>query len=223
MNTEAIKELLFKMADNALIIGHRNSEWTGIGPTMEEDISFSSMAQDKIGHALQLYKILNAQLDERDPDTLGFMREAKEFRCCQLVEMPIGEYDFSLIRHFLFDHAEYLRFQNLKSSSFKPMANLANKFEGEIKYHIFHADMWMKSLANGTEESKARMQQALNQSMELAVGIFEPGPFESELINDDIFIGEKALFDQWISQITDILGNLNLTVPSVKFPDEVLE
>jgi ring-1,2-phenylacetyl-CoA epoxidase subunit PaaC len=113
MNNEAIKELLYKMADDALIIGHRNSEWTGIGPMLEEDLAFSSMAQDKVGHAQALYQILHAVLGEKDPDILAFQRTEKDFKCCQLVELPIGEYDFSLVRHFLFDHAESLRYDML--------------------------------------------------------------------------------------------------------------
>src|SRR5687768_6435949 len=121
MNNSGLKDLLFKMADDALIIGHRNSEWTGIGPMLEEDMAFSSMAQDKIGHAIALYNILHEVLGEADPDTLGFKREAKQFKCCQFVELPIGEYDFSLIRHFLFDHAEWLRYGMLASSSFQPL------------------------------------------------------------------------------------------------------
>ena len=109
MNTEALKDLLYKIADDQLILGHRNSEWTGFGPMLEEDIAFSSMAQDKLGHSLAFYKILN-DLGEAEPDTVAFTRNANQFHNCQLVELPIGEYDFSLIRHFLFDNAEILRF-----------------------------------------------------------------------------------------------------------------
>src|SRR5665213_3384370 len=116
MNNEAIKDLLYKMADDALIIGHRNSEWTGIGPMLEEDLAFSSMAQDKMGHALALYKILHEVLGEEDPDKVAFLREGSKFKCCQFVELPIGEYDFSLIRHFLFDHAEAIRYEMLAGS-----------------------------------------------------------------------------------------------------------
>src|ERR1051326_7324009 len=103
--SEAIKELILKMADDALIIGHRNSEWTGIGPILEEDIAMSSMAQDKIGHALALYKILHEHFGDSDPDPLAFRRAEKDFKCCHLVEFPIGEYDFTTVRHFLFDNA----------------------------------------------------------------------------------------------------------------------
>ena len=104
---EAIKDLLFRMADDELIIGHRNSEWTGIGPILEEDLAFSSMAQDKLGHALANYSLLEKEYGEKNPDELAFARDAKSFRCCQLVEYPIGEYDFTLVRHFLFDTAEF--------------------------------------------------------------------------------------------------------------------
>ena len=116
MNTEALKDLLYKIADDQLILGHRNSEWTGFGPLLEEDIAFSSMAQDKVGQSLALYTLLE-QLGENDPDTVAFMRNADQFHNCEFVELPIGEYDFSLIRHFLFDTAELIRFEMLAESS----------------------------------------------------------------------------------------------------------
>lgn len=209
---QALKELLFKMADDALVIGHRNSEWTGIGPLLEEDLAFSSMAQDKIGHANALYTILHS-LGEADADTLGFKRSAKEFRNCQLVELPIGEYDFSLIRHFLFDHAELLRYEMLVDSSFQPLAAMAKKAKSEIKYHVMHADIWLKQLANGNEESKARMQSALNYAWHFALGIFEESPFESELISQNIFVGENALKTAWLDRVSSIIESVGLKVP----------
>ena len=142
---EAIKDLLYKIADDQLIIGHRNSEWTGFGPLLEEDIAFSSMAQDKVGQSWQFYKLLN-ELGESDPDTVAFMRNAGQFYNCQLVELPNGEYDFSLIRHFLFDTAEQIRFTMLAGSSYEPIAQLAKKIKGEIKYHTMHANIWVKQL-----------------------------------------------------------------------------
>src|SRR6188472_4363522 len=118
----AIKDLLFRMADEELILGHRNSEWTGLGPILEEDIAFSSMAQDKIGHAQALYEVLHKN-GEADTDTIAFTRKEKDFKCCHFVEYPIGDYDFSLMRHFLFDTAEAIRFDMLCESSFEPVAN----------------------------------------------------------------------------------------------------
>lgn len=215
MKTDALKDLLYKMADDALVIGHRNSEWTGIGPMLEEDMAFSSMAQDKLGHALALYRILHEILGEADPDTLGFKRDEKSFKCCHLVEYPIGEYDFSIIRQFLFDHAELLRYEMVSQSGFQPLAQLALKVKGEIKYHVMHGDTFVKQLANGTEESKARLQQALNFAWPLALGIFEPGEHDNDLIADGIFAGEAELKKRWLEKVTPILEAAGLTIPVV--------
>lgn len=207
-----IKEFLYKMADDLLIIGHRNSEWTGFGPLLEEDIAFSSMAQDKIGQALALYTILN-QMGEQDPDTIAFMRNSPQFHCSQLVEYPIGEYDFSLVRHFLYDHADFLRYEALTTSSFTPLAKVARKFKGEVKYHVFHADTFLMKLGNGNGESHARMQAALDNTFNLALGIFEPSEYEQQLINEGIFIGEKALQERWLEAITPVILKAGLRVP----------
>ena len=207
-----IKEFLYKMADDLLIIGHRNSEWTGFGPLLEEDIAFSSMAQDKIGQALALYTILN-QMGEQDPDTIAFMRNSPQFHCSQLVEYPIGEYDFSLVRHFLYDHADFLRYEALTTSSFTPLAKVARKFKGEVKYHVFHADTFLMKLGNGNGESHARMQAALDNTFNLALGIFEPSEYEQQLINEGIFIGEKALQERWLEAITPVILKAGLRLP----------
>ncbi|MDZ4757639.1 MAG: 1,2-phenylacetyl-CoA epoxidase subunit PaaC [Bacteroidota bacterium] len=209
----AIKELLYKIADDQLILGHRNSEWTGLGPILEEDIAFSSMAQDKLGQSQAIYNILNT-LGEQDADTLAFMRNSAQFHCSHLVEMPIGGYDFSLIRHFLFDHAEWLRFDMLINSSFEPISKLARKYRGEIKYHIMHADVWLKQLGNATEESHNRMQVALDNAFNMALGIFETGPHEQLLQDEKIFEGENILYNRWLEKITPIIIQSNLKLPA---------
>lgn len=214
MNTNALKDLLYKMADDALIIGHRNSEWTGIGPMLEEDLAFSSMAQDKVGHAQALYKILHEVVGEADPDTLAFKREEKQFRCCQLVEHPIGEYDFSIIRQFLFDHAELIRYDMLTQSTFQPLSQLAKKVKGEIKYHVMHGDTFVKQLGRGTEESHARLQTTLNNTWHLALGIFEKSEFEADLIKEGVFAGEEELKKRWLEKINPVLEAANLAIPT---------
>ena len=215
MKTDAIKNLLFKMADDALVIGHRNSEWTGIGPMLEEDLAFSSMAQDKIGHAQALYTILNQVFGEADADTLAFKREENTFKCCQFVELPIGEYDFSIVRQFLFDHAELLRYDMLTQSSFQPLAQLAKKVKGEIKYHVMHGDTFVKQLGHGTEESKARMQQALNYAWPYALGIFEKDETDADLIADGVFAGEDELKKRWLEKVSAVITAAGLTVPAI--------
>lgn len=211
MNT-ALKELLYKMADDQLIMGHRNSEWTGFGPMLEEDIAFSSMAQDKIGHSLALYTILH-QLGEGNPDTVAFTRPANQFHNCILAELPNGEYDFSLIRHFLFDTAEALRFEKLSHSSHEPLAQLAKKVRGELRYHTLHANTWVRQLGSATDESISRLQRSLDFALPYALGIFEESPHEQELIQTKIFEGESNLRQQWQKKIEDVLTGTQLKLP----------
>ncbi len=215
---EHIKNLILRMADDELIIGHRNSEWTGIGPIIEEDIAFSSMAQDKIGHALANYSILEKEFKMQNPDHLAFFRKETEMLNSQLTELPNHEYDFSLVRHFLFDHAEFLRYEMLTESSFAPLANLSKKIKGELKYHVLHADTWLTRLGNANEESHARMQSAMNQVFPYALGIFEESPFESQLISEKVFAGEKILQEKWLEKISPIIAKSNLKIPAAAKP-----
>jgi len=214
MNELAIKDLLYKMADDQLIIGHRNSEWNGLGPILEEDIAFCSMAQDKIGQSLAFYSILH-EMGESDPDTVAFARNAAHFHNCQLVELPIGEYDFSLVRHFLFDTAEYLRFNALAASSFEPIAEIAAKIKGEIQYHVMHANTWIKQLGTATDDSIDRMQKAINIAFPYALGIFEESKYEGDLISDKVFIGEHLLREQWIQEVDSVIATTDLVLPDL--------
>ena len=204
--------MLFKMADDELIIGHRNSEWTGLGPILEEDIAFSSIAQDKLGQSLAIYNVLH-ELGEKEPDELAFGRKENEFQCCHFTEYPNGEYDFSLVRHFLFTRAENLRYEMLAESSFEPIAKIAKKFKGEIKYHLMHADTWIKQLGKGTDESRKKMQKALDDSFNLALGIFEPGDYENELAGMKVYEGEKALRQKWLDAVKPVLEDAGLKIP----------
>jgi len=211
----AIKDLLFRMADDCLILGHRNSEWVGIGPVLEEDIAFASIAQDKLGHALSLYNILHEHLGEPDADTLAFMRPEGQFKCCHLVEIPTQEYDIALVRHFLFDTADRLRFEMLVGSSFEPLAQLARKIKGEITYHTMHANAFLRQLSRGSEEAHFRMQSALNEVYPLALGIFEPSEFEEVLAQEGIFAGEAPLEKRWLETMTPILEQAGLTISTI--------
>ena len=212
MHESAIKELLYKIADDQLILGHRNSEWTGLGPLLEEDIAFSSMAQDKIGQSHALYSILE-ELGEPAPDTVAFMRSASSFHNCIFVELPNGEYDFSLIRHFLYDTAMALRFEMLTGSSFQKIAELSAKIRGELRYHTLHANTWIRQLGSATPESVRRLQESIDYALPYALGMFEPSPFEAELVDNGLFAGEEALQRQWQKKVEDILSQTQLALP----------
>lgn len=215
MAHDAVKELLYKMSDDLLIFGHRNSEWTGMGPLLEEDIAFSSMAQDKIGQSLALYTLLH-ELGESDPDTVAFTRNAHQFHNSIFTELPNQEYDFSLVRHFLYDTAEAIRFEMLTSSSYQPLAQLATKVRSELRYHTLHANTWIKQLGAATPESIQRLQRSLEYAMPYALGMFEESPFEKELINTGVFGGEAALKKRWLEKIESILGETQLHLPEIK-------
>jgi ring-1,2-phenylacetyl-CoA epoxidase subunit PaaC len=210
-----LKELLYKMADDQLIIGHRNSEWTGFGPLLEEDIAFSSMAQDKIGHSLALYTILH-ELGESDPDTVAFTRNANQFHNSIFTELPNQEYDFSLVRHFLYDTAEALRFELLTNSTCEPLAQVARKVRGELRYHTLHAKTWVKQLGSATEESVSRLQKSLEQAMPYALGMFEESPYENEIIEAGIFEGEKKLKELWMAKVEETISQTSLHLPDWK-------
>ena len=207
-----IKELLYKMADDLLIIGHRNSEWTGLGPILEEDIAFSSMAQDKIGQSQAVFQLLH-ELGEQEPDTVAFTRNANQFHNAVFTELPNGDYAFSTMRHFLYDVADQLRFEMLANSTYEPLAKVSRKVKGELKYHVFHANTWITKLGAATEESHARMQTALNECWNYALGMFEESEFEQQLISEKIFDGEAELQKRWLGIISPILTKATLTIP----------
>lgn len=214
MNQTAIKELLYKIADDQLILGHRNSEWTGFGPLLEEDIAFSSMAQDKVGQSYALYQLLHT-LGEQEPDTVAFTRNADQFHNSILAELPNGEYDFSLVRHFLYDTAEAIRFDMLSRSSYQPLADLSRKINAELRYHTLHANTWIKQLGNATDVSIGKLQASLERALPYALGMFEESPYEQDLIRDQVFPGEQALKEKWIAAITNILEKTSLRLPDL--------
>jgi len=214
MNILAIKDLLFKIADDQLILGHRSSEWIGLGPLLEEDIAFASKAQDKVGQSLAFYTLLET-LGERDPDTIAFSRSAENFHNSTFVELPNGEFDFSIVRHFLFDNAEYIRFQLLSDSTYEPLSKLAIKIKGEIQYHILHANEWIKQLANSNAETIARMQVSLDYALPFALGIFEKSTLEDELIVEGLFAGEEKLQRLWEVKINEVISDTEINLPSI--------
>ncbi len=209
---ESVIDLLYRLADDELVIGHRNSEWTGHGPILEADIAFSSMAQDEMGHAQAYYQMLH-QLGEADPDTLAFGRKPRQYRCASLVCLPNGDWAFSVLRQFLYDAAETVRLIAFSESTLVPLAQLATKLRGEEKYHLMHGRTWVLKLGNGTEESQKRMQAALDLAYPHALGLFEPTEFDEPLAQAGISPREGELRKQWESAVSPVLADARLRVP----------
>ncbi|MEK6797929.1 MAG: 1,2-phenylacetyl-CoA epoxidase subunit PaaC [Planctomycetota bacterium] len=213
----AVMDLLYRLADDELMIGHRNSEWTGHAPILEADIAFSSMAQDEIGHSQVYYQMLH-ELGEPDPDSTAFGRKPREYRCASLVCLPKGDWGFSIVRQFLYDAAETVRLNALASGSLRPLAALAIKLRGEEKYHLMHGRGWMLRLGSATPESKTRMQCALEQAYAHALGLFEPTEADETLAQAGICPHEGELQRQWESAIAPVLSDAGLKIPESAKP-----
>jgi ring-1,2-phenylacetyl-CoA epoxidase subunit PaaC len=149
--------LLLELADDELILGWRNSEWTGIAPFLEEDVAFSSIAQNEIGHARALYTLAADDLGTT-PDALALDRSPEEYRCAPLVELRRVEWGATIARHWLYETADELRIGALKESDDAEVAGLAAKIDREEVYHRLHAEMWLERLL-GSEQLRAGLQE----------------------------------------------------------------
>jgi ring-1,2-phenylacetyl-CoA epoxidase subunit PaaC len=138
-------ELLLAIADDELILGWRDSEWTGVAPFLEEDVAFSSIAQNEIGHARALYE-LAARDFGTTADQLAFDRKPGEYRCSTLVELRLPEWERTIARHVLYERADADRLERLKASDDAEVAGLAAKIDREEVYHRMHAEMWHERL-----------------------------------------------------------------------------
>ena len=162
---------LLELADDELILGWRNSEWTGIAPFLEEDVAFSSIAQNEIGHARALYELAARELGT-DADALAFDRPLEEYRCAPLVELRRLEWARTIARHWLYETADEIRLETLKSSADADIAGLAAKIDREELYHRMHAEMWIDRLL-ASKEGRSRLDEALDELWPYALGVLD--------------------------------------------------
>lgn len=161
----ALAARLLELADDELILAHRNSEWCGHAPILEEDIAFANLALDELGHAILWYRV-HAELTGQDPgttpDRLVYFREPFEFRAAQFCALPKGDWAFSMLRQFLWDVLEDVRLAAFAAAAVPPLAEAAAKIRTEEIYHLRHTTAWIRRLGLGTDESNTRMQAALD-------------------------------------------------------------
>jgi ring-1,2-phenylacetyl-CoA epoxidase subunit PaaC len=154
VSDNSVAEEILEIADDELLIGWRNSEWTGIAPFLEEDVAFSSIAQGEIGHARALYELAARELGT-DADALAFDREPEEYRSSPLVELQlVPDWARTIARHWLYETADAIRIAALEESSSPEVAGLAAKIEREEAYHRMHADMWAERLRESSERKR---------------------------------------------------------------------
>lgn len=215
---DALALKLLAMADDELILGHRDSEWTGHGPILEEDIAFTNIALDELGHA-SLWYGLHAELLGEDktayPDRLVYFRPAEEFRCAPLMELPRGDWAFSMLRQYLFDAAEAIQLEYLRISKVEPLAGAAAKIQREELYHLRHTSAWVRRLGLGAQESHRRMQAALDALWPYAPGYFVPLPGEARLADAAITPDPNIVREAWEAQVRAHLKDSGLSVPIV--------
>ena len=209
MNDQSLISQVLSFADDELLLGHRDSEWTGHAPLLEEDIAFSNIAQDELGHALIWYTILHEQLNQPAPDQLAFWRTANDFRNAVFVELPKGDWAFTIVRQYLFDMYELIRNEALAHCGYAPIEDAVAKIGREEVYHRLHSQGWVSRLGGATEESHRRMQTAVDQLWPHTLGLFEP--IESA---PDYSATLPHLQTTWLERVTPVLTQATLAIPS---------
>src|SRR5262245_59957617 len=164
-------ELLLALADDELILGWRNSEWTGIAPFLEEDVAFSSIAQNEIGHARALYELVARDLGT-DADALAFDRPPEEYHSSPLVELRRLEWARTIARHWLYETADAIRLEALKQSADPEIAGIAAKIDREEVYHRIHAGMWIDRLL-ASDDARPRLDEAVVELWPYALGVLD--------------------------------------------------
>lgn len=206
----AIADLLLTIADDEFVIGFRDSEWTGIAPMLEEDVAFSSLAQDEIGHARLFYE-LRCALTGEDPDRLAFHRQPSEYRHARLLDQPRQGWAFTITRRWLYDTADAIRLAALAQASFAPLAEVVAKVRREERYHLMHLDAWLERLGTHHGRPRGKLLSALKTLAPLALSVFAPLADEQMLVAAGVLAAPMAqLADRWRSEATARLCALNL-------------
>ena len=197
------------LADNALVLGHRNSEWTGHGPILEQDIALSNIALDLIGQSRNLYQYAAVLIGNgATEDSLAYLRGALEYKNCLLVEQDNGDWAKTLVRQFLFSAYQYPLYQELIKNTDEQLAAIAEKSLKEVTYHLRWSSEWVIRLGQGTPESARRMHHAINDlwkyTGELTIG--------SEL-EKQMSIDVSAAGEYWNERVNEILLEAGIPVP----------
>jgi len=213
-NQDALFEFLLRMGDNALILGHRNSEWCGHGPVLEEDIALANMALDLIGQT-SLWLGLAGEVEGkgRSADDLAYLRDAWDFRNLLLVERPNGDFAATLMRQFLFDAFHYHQLTGLLKSSDQRVADIAAKALKEVSYHLERSAEQVIALGDGTTESHRRMQDALNDQWNYALEMFLSDETDKAMADAGVAPDPASLRAAWDDTVTSVLTEATLTIP----------
>ncbi len=197
------REYLLAFADDEHLIGQQHTEWIGVAPFLEEDLAFSSIAQDELGHAAALYEVIAGP--GGDVDALAFGRAPDQYRSCQLVELSYDDWAHALARHWLYDLAEALRWSALLGSTVTAVAALVPRVLREEDYHVRHATALVERMLAG--DARDRVQAALADVLPYADALWEPVAGEVSAIAAEVALNTSGELQQiWRSQVTDVVG-----------------
>ncbi len=203
-----------RRADDALILGHRLSEWCGHAPILEEEMALSNIALDLIGQARELYGYAaGVEGQGNDEDRLAYLRDVRQYRNLLLVEQPNGDFARTMVRQLFYSAFADLYWRAMMTSGDATLAAIAAKSEKESAYHLRHVSEWVIRLGDGTAESHARTQAAVDHLWAFTGEMFTVDDSERALIDAGIAIDPAALRDRWLKTVTDVIGEATLALP----------
>ena len=221
----AQNDYLLHLADNAVVLGQRNAEWCGHGPVLEEDLALANVSLDHIGQARLLYQHAAAVIGgDASEDKLAYFREPHEFRNYTLLELPhrgplVGyaaadrDYATTIVRNFLYSALMVMVWDKLQSSSDETLAAIAAKSLKETSYHLHHARDWLIRLGDGTEESHARAQAAVNHLLPYTEEFWTSSEAERAAVAAGVGVDVPALRADWDTLVNETLAEATLTRP----------
>ncbi len=203
-----------RRADDALILGHRLSEWCGHAPILEEEMALSNIALDLIGQARELYGYAGeVEGKGNDEDRLAYLRDVRQYRNLLLVEQPNGDFAQTMVRQLFYSAFADLYWRAMMASRDATLAAVAAKSEKESAYHLRHVSEWVIRLGDGTEESHARAQAAIDQLWAFTGEMFSVDDSERGLIDAGIAVDPATLRDRWLEIATDVVNAATLALP----------
>jgi ring-1,2-phenylacetyl-CoA epoxidase subunit PaaC len=204
--------LLLTLADDELIIGYWDTEWTGIAPVLEEDVAMSSIAQDEIGHALAYYELVSS-LTGIAPDDYAYGRQPAEYRFARLLGHARGDWAITMARRFLYETADAVRLASLERSAYQPLADLVAKMRREEQYHLMHVQTWFERFLAHPGDARDRFTNALVALWPDALDILAPIDGEADLLSDGTLPESMSeLRDRWQAMLQPSLERAGITV-----------
>ena len=204
--------VLLSTADDKLFLGHRNSDWTGIAPILEADIAFSSLAQDDIAHASVIYELVGT-LTNQNADQIAFGRNAIDYLCADIVtKSDQFNWASAIARQFYCNIFDYHRLKRLSESTWTPLASLAKRLCDEQAIHVDHVSSWINHLGRGNEDSKVRIQKAIDEYAPYASMLFEAPKGLEQLRDAGILINNEDFYTTWKKSIEEVIQEAGLSV-----------